>query len=215
MTQTALDLREGRAIADMLNAKAPASGIAAEIGRHRATICREIERNACGNDDLSWPSGDCGATAHRSAEAGRARRRKPVRVEDLRDAVILQLTEGDSVPRRGVGAPTFEEVRVWSGRHGVRPDGGIVGDARFATDLASGLRKTADLDSLLNYPTHCRALRSGPATPRDHVVSVFPETPDPAAGRVDVEIPFQGTCVADRATLCAGARLEPDPQAGL
>jgi IS30 family transposase len=78
MAHTALDVREGRAIADMLNAKAPVSGIAAETGRHRATICREIERNAFGNDDLSCPSGDCGATAGRL----RTVRQKP----DARDA---------------------------------------------------------------------------------------------------------------------------------
>ena len=45
MAHTELDLRERRAIEDMLNAKVPVSKIAAEIGRHRSTIYREIKRN--------------------------------------------------------------------------------------------------------------------------------------------------------------------------
>ena len=38
MAHTELDLRERRAIEDMLNAKVPVSKIAAEIGRHRSTV---------------------------------------------------------------------------------------------------------------------------------------------------------------------------------
>ncbi len=45
MTHTELDLRETRAIEDMLNAKVPVSKIAAEIGIHRSTVYREIKRN--------------------------------------------------------------------------------------------------------------------------------------------------------------------------
>ncbi len=45
MAHTELDLRERRAIEDMLNAKMPVSKIAAEIGRHRSTVYREIKRN--------------------------------------------------------------------------------------------------------------------------------------------------------------------------
>ena len=45
MTHRELDLRERRAIEDMLNAKVPVSKIAAEIGRHRSTIYREIKQN--------------------------------------------------------------------------------------------------------------------------------------------------------------------------
>ena len=44
MAHTELDLLERRAIEDMLNAKAPVSKIASEIGRHRSTVCREINR---------------------------------------------------------------------------------------------------------------------------------------------------------------------------
>ena len=45
MAPTELDLRERRAIEDMLNAKVPVSKIATEIGRHRSTVHREIKRN--------------------------------------------------------------------------------------------------------------------------------------------------------------------------
>ena len=91
MAHTELDLRERRAIEDMLNAKVPVSRIAAEIGRHRSTIYRETERNLFRDDELPYLSGYYGVTAQRSAEARRARRRKLVRLENLRDAVILQI----------------------------------------------------------------------------------------------------------------------------
>lgn len=38
MTHTELDLRERRAIEDMLNAKMPVSRIATELGRHRSSV---------------------------------------------------------------------------------------------------------------------------------------------------------------------------------
>ncbi|MBU2357890.1 MAG: helix-turn-helix domain-containing protein, partial [Alphaproteobacteria bacterium] len=41
MTHTELSLRERRTIEDMLSAKIPVTEIAAEIGRHRATVYRE------------------------------------------------------------------------------------------------------------------------------------------------------------------------------
>ncbi len=45
MAHIELDLRERRAIEDMLNAKTPVSKIAAALGRHRSTVYREIKRN--------------------------------------------------------------------------------------------------------------------------------------------------------------------------
>ncbi|MDE4306169.1 helix-turn-helix domain-containing protein [Phaeobacter gallaeciensis] len=45
MAHTELDLRERRMIEDMLNAKISISKIAAELGRHRSTIYRDIKRN--------------------------------------------------------------------------------------------------------------------------------------------------------------------------
>ena len=50
MAHAELDLRERRAIEDMLNTKLPVSKIAAEIGRHRSTIHREIKRNFWADD---------------------------------------------------------------------------------------------------------------------------------------------------------------------
>ena len=45
MAHTELDLRERRAIEDMLNVQMSVDKIAAEIGRHRSTVYREINRN--------------------------------------------------------------------------------------------------------------------------------------------------------------------------
>ena len=45
MAHIELDLRERRAIEEMLNAKLPVTKIAAAIGRHRSTVYREIGRN--------------------------------------------------------------------------------------------------------------------------------------------------------------------------
>jgi len=107
MAHIELDLRERRAIEDMLNAKVPVSRIAAHIGRHRSTVYREIRRNVFTDDELPYLSGYYGVTAQRSADARRARRRKLVRLEDLREAVILQLKEGWS-PEQIAGRLGFE-----------------------------------------------------------------------------------------------------------
>jgi IS30 family transposase len=113
MAHTELDLRERRAIEDMLNAKVPVRRIAAEIGRHRSTIYREIRRNAFTDNELPDLSGYYGVTAQHSAAARRARRRKLVRLDDLRDAVVWQLKEGWS-PEQIAGRLGFEgqPVRV-------------------------------------------------------------------------------------------------------
>ena len=94
MAHTELDLRERRAIEDMLNAKMPVSKIAAEIGRHRATVYREIRRNRYLEDELPNLNGYYGVSAQRVASGRRARRRKLVRLVDLRTHVIKQLEEG-------------------------------------------------------------------------------------------------------------------------
>lgn len=113
MAHTELDLRERRRIEDMLNAKMPVNEIATEIGRHRSTVYREIKRNDFRDDELPYLNGYYGVNAQRSAEARRARRRKLVRLEDLREAVILQLKEGWS-PEQIAGRLGFEghPVRV-------------------------------------------------------------------------------------------------------
>ncbi len=57
MAHTELDLRERRAIEAMLDAKVPVSKIAAEIGRHRSTVHREIKRNRFVDDELPQLNG--------------------------------------------------------------------------------------------------------------------------------------------------------------
>ena len=74
MAHTELDLREGRAIEDMLNAKVPVSKIAAEIGRHRSTIYREIKRNYFADEELPYLNGYYGMNAQKCASDRRARR---------------------------------------------------------------------------------------------------------------------------------------------
>ncbi len=94
MAHTELDLRERRAIEDMLNAKVPMSKIAAEIGRHRSTVYREIKRNYFTDDGLPYLSGYYGMNAQKYASDRRARRRKLIRLDDLRSHVIAQLKIG-------------------------------------------------------------------------------------------------------------------------
>lgn len=57
MAHTELDLRERRLIEDMLYAKVPVSKIAAEIGRHRLTVYREIKRNSYSDEELPYLDG--------------------------------------------------------------------------------------------------------------------------------------------------------------
>lgn len=113
MTHTELDLRERRTIEDMLNAKVPVRKIAAEIGRHVSTIYRDIKRNGYTDDELSELNGYYGVVAHRTARQRRARRRKLVRLAELRKAVIEQLKEGWS-PEQIAGRLQYEgrSVRV-------------------------------------------------------------------------------------------------------
>tara|TARA_R110002110_G_scaffold9321_6_gene46001 strand:- start:916 stop:1449 length:534 start_codon:yes stop_codon:yes gene_type:complete len=94
MAHTELELRERRAIEDMLNAKVPISQIAADLGRHRSSIYREIKRNRFVDEELPQLNGYYGLNAQKTAIARRARRRKLVRLEELRAAVITQLKKG-------------------------------------------------------------------------------------------------------------------------
>lgn len=94
MTHTELDLRERRAIEDILNAKVPVSEIAAEIGRHRSSVYREIKRNGFEDDELPELNGYYGMVAQREASKRRARKRKLIRLEGLRAHVIAQLKIG-------------------------------------------------------------------------------------------------------------------------
>ena len=50
MAHTELDLREGRAIEDMVNAKMPVPEIADRLGCAPSTVYRELQRNFWAND---------------------------------------------------------------------------------------------------------------------------------------------------------------------
>jgi len=108
-----LNLRERRAIEDMLNAKIAVREIAAEIDRHVSTVYREIKRNHYDDKELPELNGYYGMVAQRAASQRRARRRKLVRLAGLRKAVIKQLKEGWS-PEQIAGRLQFEgqSVRV-------------------------------------------------------------------------------------------------------
>lgn len=94
MAHAELDLRERRAIEDMLNTKMPVSKIAAEISRHRSTVYREIKRNYFTDGELPYLSGYYGMNAQKYASDRRARRRKLIRLKELRAHVIAQLKIG-------------------------------------------------------------------------------------------------------------------------
>lgn len=72
MAHTELGLRERRIIEYTLNAKMSVDKIAAEIGRHRSTVFREIKRNRFVDDELPKLNGCYGMTAQRSALDRRA-----------------------------------------------------------------------------------------------------------------------------------------------
>lgn len=107
MAHTELNLRERRAIEDMLNAKIPVREIAAEIGRHVSTVYREMHRNSYSDDQNPYLNGYYGVAAQDKASHRRARRRKLVRLTGLREAVIKQLKEGWS-PEQIAGRLLFE-----------------------------------------------------------------------------------------------------------
>ena len=94
MAHTELSLRERRTIEDMLCARIPVCKIAAEIGRHRATVYREIKRNRFVDEELPKLDGYYGMSAQRTAMNRRRRRCKLVRFADLRQHVIKQLVAG-------------------------------------------------------------------------------------------------------------------------
>ncbi|WP_408630829.1 helix-turn-helix domain-containing protein [Marinibacterium profundimaris] len=77
LAHTELDLRERRAIEDMLHAKVTVNEIAAAIGRHRSTVYREIKRNRFEDYELPNLNGYYGVTAQRTADASRPASRSP------------------------------------------------------------------------------------------------------------------------------------------
>lgn len=70
MAHTELGLRERRTIEDMLNVKMSVDKIAAEIGRHRSTVFREIKRNRYEDAELPKLNGYYGMTARGQPSIG-------------------------------------------------------------------------------------------------------------------------------------------------
>ena len=94
MKRTELNLVERRTIEDLLHRKVNVTEIARRINRHRATVYREIKRNFFTDEELPQLNGYYGMTAQRATAQRRARRRKLVRIPELREAVIDRLQEG-------------------------------------------------------------------------------------------------------------------------
>lgn len=107
MKRTELNLAERRTIENLLHRKMKVSEIARQINRHRATVYREIKRNFFKDDELPQLNGYYGMLAQKSAAERRARRRKLVRIPELREAVIDRLREGWS-PEQIAGRLKFE-----------------------------------------------------------------------------------------------------------
>ena len=105
--RTELNIAERRKIEDLLHRKVNVTEIARQINRHRATVYREIKRNFFKDDELPELNGYYGMLAQKSAGERRARRRKLVRMPELRDAVIDRLQEGWS-PEQIAGRLKFE-----------------------------------------------------------------------------------------------------------
>lgn len=107
MKRTELNLAERRQIEDLLHRKVNVTEIARRINRHRSTVYREIKRNFYKDDELPELNGYYGMSAQRSAAERRSRRRKLVRIPELRDAVIGRLQTGWS-PEQIAGRLKFE-----------------------------------------------------------------------------------------------------------
>ena len=138
MKRTELNLAERRTIEDLLHRKVSVTEIARKINRHRATVYREIKRNFFKDDELPQLNGYFGVTAQRSASERRARRRKLVRIPELREAVIERLQEGWS-PEQIAGRLKFEGHTITVSHETIyayvySPDGQSQALARYLPD---------------------------------------------------------------------------------
>ena len=113
MAHTELDLRERRAIEDMLHAKVPVNEITAAIGRHRSTVYREIKRNGFEDDELPELNGYYALNAQDMYEKRRAIHRKMIVHPDLKAAIEDRLKAGWS-PEQIAGRMRLERhpIRV-------------------------------------------------------------------------------------------------------
>lgn len=89
-----LSLEDRRRIAHWHDAKMPVLEIAEHLGRHRATIHRELKRNRFVDAELQDLSGYYAMTAQSICERRRAGLRKLIRHRDLRDVVVDRLKTG-------------------------------------------------------------------------------------------------------------------------
>jgi IS30 family transposase len=89
-----LSLEDRRKIARWHDAKMPVLEIAERLGRHRATIHRELKRNRFVDAELQYLSGYYALNAQSKTEARRAGLRKLIRHRDLRDVVVDRLKTG-------------------------------------------------------------------------------------------------------------------------
>ena len=97
MGHTELDLRERRAIEEMLNAKMPVSKIAAEIGGHPSTIYRDIKRNGFVDDKRPNLNGYYGMVAQRTSMGRHAVARNGSRGTDAGQEALFSLPNGQSM----------------------------------------------------------------------------------------------------------------------
>lgn len=91
---THLSLEDRRKIARWHDAKMPVLEIAMRLGRHRATIHRELKRNRFIDAELQHLSGYYPLNAQSKAEARRAGLRKLIRHRDLCNVVVDRLKTG-------------------------------------------------------------------------------------------------------------------------
>ena len=105
-----LDERRVLVLARLLHQKISVTQIAAQLGRHRSSIHREIRRNTWHDIEVPMASGYWHMTAQQLADARRARQCKLIRHMDLRAAVIDRLKVGWS-PEQIAGRLALEHAR--------------------------------------------------------------------------------------------------------
>ncbi|MFD1910997.1 transposase [Halodurantibacterium flavum] len=191
MAHTELNLRERRAIEDMLNAKMPVSKIATELGRHRSSLYREIKRNRFVDAELSDLNGYWGLIAQRKADGCRSQRRKLLREAKLRERVEHCLSCGWT-PGQIAGRMHYEgapervcQEMPWPQAQHARPSPVWGGVWAQTTSLAVRQRDRP------------RSQAARPPSPRSRAL----ETPPPAA-----PLPFPGLLPS----LDVGMRHRPD-----
>lgn len=105
-----LTLDERRVVARLLHQKIGVAQIAAQLGRHRSTVHREIRRNIWHDIEVPTASGYWPITARQLAGARRSRQRKLARHPELCAAVIDRLKDGWS-PEQIAGRLTLDDHR--------------------------------------------------------------------------------------------------------